>query len=54
MMETCSYIQYYGSRNSLPDLFNILVAGGKVWRPAAQVARPQVGRHVGGNRILSE
>jgi hypothetical protein len=29
------------------------VTGGKVWRPAAQVTRPQVGRHVGGNRILT-
>jgi hypothetical protein len=45
MMET--------SRDSLPHLFNILVTSGKVWRPAAQVTRPQVGRHVGGNRILT-
>jgi hypothetical protein len=29
------------------------VTGGKVWRPAAQVTRPQVGRHVGRNRILT-
>ncbi len=29
------------------------MTGGKVWRPAAQVTRPQVGRHVGGNRILT-